>query len=209
MDDYFDGYFTEDMIESQVLFFFMPQHFKTQFLTDPQKKENETPCLSWKWWNCHIMYGYKTLWLLSNLCLSGGPACIWGVGTWKISKTGLVLYETFYYMLRIHIHWNHYSYFVYVSCAVNHLDYLGVQVAWISGPWFLSIFINMLPWESGEILWRFDLWTCGEWIWIFAAFYNHGASYILSSSSCLGCASFWRESLNAISNSTCFDGSIW
>jgi hypothetical protein len=35
--------------------------------------------------------------------------------------------------------------------AVNHLDYLGVQVAWISGPWFLSIFVNMIPWESGKI----------------------------------------------------------
>ncbi|KAM7271966.1 hypothetical protein ACFE04_031180 [Oxalis oulophora] len=33
---------------------------------------------------------------------------------------------------------------------VNHLDYLGVQVAWVSGPWFLSIFMNMLPWESGQ-----------------------------------------------------------
>ncbi|XP_042472656.1 TBC1 domain family member 8B-like isoform X1 [Zingiber officinale] len=31
---------------------------------------------------------------------------------------------------------------------VNHLDYLGVQVAWVTGPWFLSIFVNMLPWES-------------------------------------------------------------
>jgi hypothetical protein len=35
--------------------------------------------------------------------------------------------------------------------AVNHLDYLGVQVAWISGPWFLSIFVNMIPSESGKI----------------------------------------------------------
>ncbi|OMO69455.1 hypothetical protein CCACVL1_19496 [Corchorus capsularis] len=33
---------------------------------------------------------------------------------------------------------------------VNHLDYLGVQVAWVTGPWFLSIFMNMLPWESGQ-----------------------------------------------------------
>ena len=41
-------------------------------------------------------------------------------------------------------------YSTYASGAVNHLDYLGVQVAWISGPWFLSIFVNMLPWESGE-----------------------------------------------------------
>ncbi|PPD90012.1 hypothetical protein GOBAR_DD13052 [Gossypium barbadense] len=34
---------------------------------------------------------------------------------------------------------------------VNHLDYLGVQVAWVTGPWFLSIFMNMLPWESGQL----------------------------------------------------------
>ncbi|KMS96873.1 hypothetical protein BVRB_7g180760 [Beta vulgaris subsp. vulgaris] len=36
---------------------------------------------------------------------------------------------------------------------VNHLDYLGVEVAWISGPWFLSIFVNMLPWESVLRIW--------------------------------------------------------
>ncbi|KAE9619480.1 hypothetical protein Lal_00012909 [Lupinus albus] len=36
---------------------------------------------------------------------------------------------------------------------VNHLDYLGVQVAWISGPWFLSIFMNMIPWESVLRVW--------------------------------------------------------
>ncbi|KAK2647674.1 hypothetical protein Ddye_015163 [Dipteronia dyeriana] len=36
---------------------------------------------------------------------------------------------------------------------VNHLDYLGVQVAWISGPWFLSIFVNMLPWDSVLRVW--------------------------------------------------------
>ncbi|KAF4348441.1 hypothetical protein F8388_021804 [Cannabis sativa] len=36
---------------------------------------------------------------------------------------------------------------------VNHLDYLGVQVAWISGPWFLSIFVNMIPWESVLRVW--------------------------------------------------------
>ncbi|KAL6987488.1 hypothetical protein U1Q18_013236 [Sarracenia purpurea var. burkii] len=36
---------------------------------------------------------------------------------------------------------------------VNHLDYLGVQVAWLSGPWFLSIFVNMLPWESVLRIW--------------------------------------------------------
>lgn len=36
--------------------------------------------------------------------------------------------------------------------AVNHLDFLGVQIAWVTGPWFLSIFMNMLPWESGQVL---------------------------------------------------------
>lgn len=36
---------------------------------------------------------------------------------------------------------------------VNHLDYLGVEVAWITGAWFLSIFINMLPWESVLRVW--------------------------------------------------------
>lgn len=36
---------------------------------------------------------------------------------------------------------------------VNHLDYLGVQLAWVTGPWFLSIFMNMLPWESVLRVW--------------------------------------------------------
>ncbi|KAL5136879.1 TBC1 domain family member 9 [Glycine soja] len=36
---------------------------------------------------------------------------------------------------------------------VNHLDYLGVQVAWISGSWFLSIFVNIIPWESVLRVW--------------------------------------------------------
>ncbi|CAM8975360.1 unnamed protein product [Rhodiola kirilowii] len=36
---------------------------------------------------------------------------------------------------------------------VNHLDYLGVQAAWVTGPWFLSIFMNMLPWESVLRVW--------------------------------------------------------
>ncbi len=36
-----------------------------------------------------------------------------------------------------------------VIMAATHLDSLGVQVAWVSGPWFLSIFVNVLPWESG------------------------------------------------------------
>ncbi|PKA63285.1 hypothetical protein AXF42_Ash017753 [Apostasia shenzhenica] len=35
----------------------------------------------------------------------------------------------------------------------NHLNYLGVEMAWITGPWFLSIFVNMLPWESVLRIW--------------------------------------------------------
>ncbi|KAH0930596.1 hypothetical protein HID58_016323 [Brassica napus] len=37
--------------------------------------------------------------------------------------------------------------------AVQHLDYRGVQVACVTAPWFLSIFINMLPWESVLRVW--------------------------------------------------------
>ncbi|KAL8140727.1 hypothetical protein V2J09_006748 [Rumex salicifolius] len=36
---------------------------------------------------------------------------------------------------------------------VNHLDYLGVQVTWITSPWFISIFVNMLPWETVLRIW--------------------------------------------------------
>ncbi|KAL7265181.1 hypothetical protein ACSBR1_003023 [Camellia fascicularis] len=36
---------------------------------------------------------------------------------------------------------------------VNHLDYLGVQVTWISASWFLSVYVNMLPWESVLRIW--------------------------------------------------------
>ncbi|KAM0881561.1 hypothetical protein ACQ4PT_032870 [Festuca glaucescens] len=35
----------------------------------------------------------------------------------------------------------------------KHTDILGVQVTWVTGPWFLSIFINMLPWESVLRVW--------------------------------------------------------
>ncbi|TYI33103.1 hypothetical protein ES332_A04G108900v1 [Gossypium tomentosum] len=35
----------------------------------------------------------------------------------------------------------------------SHLDYLGVQVTWLSAPWFFSIFINILPWESVLRIW--------------------------------------------------------
>ncbi|KAI3512087.1 hypothetical protein L1887_19271 [Cichorium endivia] len=36
---------------------------------------------------------------------------------------------------------------------VNHFDLLGVEMGWICGPWFLSIFVNMIPWESVLRIW--------------------------------------------------------
>lgn len=36
---------------------------------------------------------------------------------------------------------------------VAHLDMLGVQVTWVSGSWFLSVFVNVLPWESVLRVW--------------------------------------------------------
>ncbi|KAL9272343.1 TBC1 domain family member 8B-like protein [Drosera capensis] len=46
---------------------------------------------------------------------------------------------------------------------VNHLDYLGVEVAWVTGPWFLSIFTNLLPWESGQSIFFFSLSVFRVW----------------------------------------------
>ncbi|KAG6475907.1 hypothetical protein ZIOFF_065137 [Zingiber officinale] len=40
-----------------------------------------------------------------------------------------------------------------LPALVNHLEHLGVQVAWITGPWFLSVFVNILPWESVLRVW--------------------------------------------------------
>ncbi|CAI9268107.1 unnamed protein product [Lactuca saligna] len=36
---------------------------------------------------------------------------------------------------------------------VNHFNMLGVEMGWICGPWFLSIFVNMIPWESVLRVW--------------------------------------------------------
>ncbi|GAQ82371.1 GTPase activating protein [Klebsormidium nitens] len=37
--------------------------------------------------------------------------------------------------------------------VVSHLDTLGVAVHWVSAPWFLSVFVNVLPWESVLRVW--------------------------------------------------------
>ncbi|XP_002968609.2 EVI5-like protein [Selaginella moellendorffii] len=36
---------------------------------------------------------------------------------------------------------------------ISHFESLGVQISWMSGPWFLSIFVNVLPWESVLRVW--------------------------------------------------------
>ncbi|KAI3696780.1 hypothetical protein L6452_29315 [Arctium lappa] len=36
---------------------------------------------------------------------------------------------------------------------VNHFDNLGVEMGWICGPWLLSIFVNMIPWDSVLRVW--------------------------------------------------------
>ncbi|KAJ8620876.1 hypothetical protein MRB53_029405 [Persea americana] len=51
---------------------------------------------------------------------------------------------------------------------VNHLDSLGVQLAWVTGPWFLSIFVNMLPWESVLRVWDVILFE-GNRVMLFRA----------------------------------------
>ncbi|CAI5466056.1 unnamed protein product [Closterium sp. Yama58-4] len=35
----------------------------------------------------------------------------------------------------------------------EHMDAMGVQISWITGPWFLSVFVNVLPWESVLRVW--------------------------------------------------------
>ncbi|KAK1411836.1 hypothetical protein QVD17_32624 [Tagetes erecta] len=36
---------------------------------------------------------------------------------------------------------------------VDHFDFMGVEMGWICGPWFLSIFVNIIPWESVLRVW--------------------------------------------------------
>lgn len=35
----------------------------------------------------------------------------------------------------------------------SHLEGLGVQISWVTGSWFLSLFVNVLPWESVLRVW--------------------------------------------------------
>ncbi|XP_022765811.1 LOW QUALITY PROTEIN: ecotropic viral integration site 5 protein homolog [Durio zibethinus] len=102
IDDYFNGYYTEEMIESQV----------DQLVFEELMRE-------------------------------------------RFPKLGLFTFLHFIYDLPMHYtkQMGDFFYFMYAYGEVNHLDYLGVQVTWISASWFLSIFVNMLPWESVLRIW--------------------------------------------------------
>ncbi|XP_058771057.1 GTPase-activating protein gyp3-like isoform X1 [Vicia villosa] len=103
IDDYFEGYYTEEMIESQVDQLVFEELMRERF----PKLGSYLSCL------------------LSSIFLI------------TVSESA----------------WISFFYSINVFGAVNHLDYLGVQVAWVSGPWFLSIFVNMIPWESVIRVW--------------------------------------------------------
>ena len=78
--------------------------------------------------------------------------------------------------------------------AVQHLDYRGVQVACVTAPWFLSIFINMLPWESGQV----PNLILPDFLLISSLFFSN-VSFCYNSSQSVGCASVWRKPCNAFS----------
>lgn len=124
MDDYFDGYYAEEMIECQVVMFscflFVIQLFFGNFV--------ENLC-------AQMCFSRWTNKFLKTWCVKDSPnwVCIFS----KLYK--LIIDFSFLPLLND------------IILAVHHLDYLGVQVAWVTGPWFLSIFMNMLPWESGQV----------------------------------------------------------
>ncbi|XP_039129276.1 TBC1 domain family member 8B-like isoform X3 [Dioscorea cayenensis subsp. rotundata] len=80
---------------------------------------------------------------------------------------------------------------------VNHLDYLGIQVTWVAGPWFLSIFVNMLPWESVLRVWDVLLFD-GNRVMLFrttlALMELYGIPQTLKSDICFS-ASCWSPAL--------------
>ncbi|MBA0873666.1 hypothetical protein Goshw_005487, partial [Gossypium schwendimanii] len=106
IDEYFDGYFSEEMIESQV----------DQLVFEELVRE-------------------------------------------RFPKLGLFFQYSSFLVFEISQMFSFHHVFLgrqfmidnFMFIAVSHLDHLGVQVAWVTGPWFLSIFMNMLPWESGQI----------------------------------------------------------
>lgn len=132
---------------------------------------------------------------------------------------------TFYLNITTSIHLCHVVIFVrffliFFFYVVNHLDYLGVQIAWVAGPWFLSIFMNMLPWESGQLLYyniRVILLEAYEklnsliimfFLYWHMEFIRH-LIVLISSSPYMGCAFVWWKSCDALPNGTCFNGVIW
>uniref|UniRef100_A0A7N0VE66 Rab-GAP TBC domain-containing protein n=2 Tax=Kalanchoe fedtschenkoi TaxID=63787 RepID=A0A7N0VE66_KALFE len=136
IDDYFDGYFSEDMIESQV----------DQLVFEDLMRERFPKLVN------HLDYlGVQAMNFFAGLLLLMMPEenAFW-------SLVGIIddYFDGYFSEDMIE---SQVDQLVFEDLMrerfpklVNHLDYLGVQVAWISAPWFLSIFVNMLPWESGE-----------------------------------------------------------
>ncbi|GJM88824.1 hypothetical protein PR202_ga05392 [Eleusine coracana subsp. coracana] len=112
IDDYFDGYFSEEMIESQAMNFF------AGLLLLLMPEENAF------WTLVGIIDDYFDGYFSEEMIES------------QVDQ--LVLEE----LVREKF-----------PKLANHLDYLGLQVAWVTGPWFLSIFTNVLPWESVLRVW--------------------------------------------------------
>ncbi|XP_016729755.1 ecotropic viral integration site 5 protein homolog isoform X3 [Gossypium hirsutum] len=108
IDEYFDGYFSEEMIESQVDQLVFEELVRERF-----------PKLG-------LFFQYSSFLVF------------------EISQ-----------MLSFHHVFLGRQFMIdnFMFIAVSHLDHLGVQVAWVTGPWFLSIFMNMLPWESVLRVW--------------------------------------------------------
>lgn len=129
----------------------------------------------------------------------------------------IFLEYTFNTILGVHI----WMLIIYVTA--NHLDYLGVQVAWVTGPWFLSIFVNILPWESGMVFlvlhspWLLDYFHITVSVYSAKEFGCCILSEMMSSvqclrcfsSSCVGCTTFWWQPGHAIPNCSCLNGIIW
>ncbi|XP_010516991.1 PREDICTED: ecotropic viral integration site 5 protein homolog isoform X2 [Camelina sativa] len=105
IDDYFDGYYIEEMIESQV----------DQLVFEELMRERFPKLGSFS----HLIFKFLFIYIFPPYT----EQC-----------------DRFFYSNN-------------PPDAVNHLDYLGVQVAWISGPWFLSIFVNIIPWECVLRMW--------------------------------------------------------
>ncbi|KAH9620426.1 hypothetical protein KSS87_004765 [Heliosperma pusillum] len=138
IDDYFDGYYTHEMIESQ--------HFSSVSFGTKEKDDGATNLLD-----------LMKLKVADSTGKESGAATLQSCFRMEISNMEL---ENLKHGITTKKGFREVDQLVFEELMrerfpklVNHLDYLGVEVAWVSGPWFLSIFMNMLPWESVLRVW--------------------------------------------------------